>query len=158
MQRKKLLRLAKHLRAISRMKNAKSRFRLSNWGWDESRKKSIYDGNYVYDEKQKIQTDPKECGTSGCACGFATGLFNQKNFYIEFKAGSARGWLVYETKEGMWDGMAAAARFFGINRTEALYLFDPPLYPKDKRESPVYVAKRIENMVAGTTDKKWFPE
>ena len=118
------------------------------------------------------------CGTSACALGTASlhPWFRKKGFVagyassmtIQQKAspqGIMRNLIVeYKLPKHISDadryvfGYEAASYFFGISANNALYLFDPEEYPKSKRTSATYVAKRIRTFVTALKEKRPIPE
>jgi hypothetical protein len=87
------------------------------------------------------------CGTVACACGWATAIpsFRKAGFRLDrimLPSGYIR---LYPTFAGQ-EQFEAAARFFGINKSAAEFLFDSDEYPSTRR-GPKSVAARIEKFV-----------
>lgn len=79
-----------------------------------------------------------ECGTVGCAIGWATTLFNNEGFTL-----SHGGNPMYEH----YFDWAAVCKFFNINSCCAEYLFLRKEYSRENINNPLAVAARIREFV-----------
>ena len=138
MKRKRLEKLRDGLRAIK----DQSRFDMNRWGTRRNTNK---------DERQHINED--NCGTAGCALGWATGIFSQKNFYLKFVNGNCGSSVVYRTNSGIFSGYKAGEKFFGITDDQADYLFYPGRYGSETNKiTPEHVIAHIDNLLSGSTN------
>jgi hypothetical protein len=82
-----------------------------------------------------------QCGTVGCACGWATILF-EKNGFVWKKEMYGFGSISYKH---LMD-FEAAEEFFRLYPSESLHLFHPRCYP-EKKQYKMYVVRRIRQFV-----------
>lgn len=98
----------------------------------------------------------RSCGTTACACGWASKLFNKcrgddKLVLIDTNDDE----YILESKDGSCEGFDAAARFFGISERSAINLFHPSYYPEGHTNAK-YVANRIRQFIkTGTIKSKY---
>lgn len=101
------------------------------------------DGKEVFDEstddEQLLNFD---CGTSGCAIGWACAM-------PEFKA-QGLTWGLWGPTVPNYDGWDAVMDFFDLKRADATYLFESESYDYDVDEDtkPSDVAARIRELAA----------
>ena len=82
-----------------------------------------------------------QCGTVGCACGWATILF-EKNGFVWQKTNCGWGTIFYK---GLHD-FEAAQEFFRLEGSESYHLFHPKHYPI-KKQYKMYVVERIRRFI-----------
>lgn len=89
----------------------------------------------------------EECGTAGCAGGWATVLFREKGLRLE-------GMPLSPTYMGK-SGMVALMEFLGLDFGEVGSIFCPARYPGiSPRITPAMVADRIEEILHRTEERR----
>ena len=89
--------------------------------------------------------EPKTCGTTGCALGWACTIPEFKEAGLKMYGGCPR----YADGAGIHtDGYHAGAEFFGLTLAQSYHLFDPSAYEDEGAfTTPADVAKRIDSML-----------
>ena len=153
MQRKRLLKLAEFLQNMPR--RCYRRFNMKAWGRRIPQPGTAITKGYLDldalfpHDTHSIAVD--ECGTAGCALGWATAVFPALS--LEFYRSEYDATVVYNHPTlGKLESTDAAKAFFGLDESETEYLFYPTSYPmKWKRQengiTPKQVAQRIRGLV-----------
>lgn len=97
--------------------------------------------------------EPNKCGTTACACGWATVALPKSGFKLykdEYMCSDTCDYGVQFGELKDWD---AIKEFFGISKTQAFYLFIDENYPEGRR-GPKSVAKRIYQFLDKTKTLK----
>lgn len=84
-----------------------------------------------------------DCGTSACACGWATVLFEQDGFKLDAESLQDGDFLITYRDRFEWD---AIEEFFGLDAEEAESLFMDASY-NVKRPTPAQVAAHIREFI-----------
>ncbi len=121
MNKERLLKLAEFLKTVPREK-----FDMNVWASDDATKNN--------------------CGTAGCAVGWAATCFKRSGFYLDNSYCEFNHPPIPAYKE--FTDWNAVREFFKITLDESYYLFSPSTYFRgDKKPSPQTVAKRIQQFV-----------
>lgn len=142
MKKERLLKVVERLRQV-RVEQAKGKiaaeFNMSYWG------KLVNPGTFK--NRKNLS-----CVTAACAIGHCGTLFKAEGFKLVIGRDDSTCVVpVYQNEEG-YD---AVAKFFGIDYSDAEYLFSPGAYRREESFSsqynptPTEVAERIENFVYG---------
>lgn len=94
------------------------------------------------------KTDPRECGTAGCAIGWATTLPHFKKAGLRVVRSNEIDIGVYSSRLvfGRQENWGVPPVFFDISHKESRHLFAPDYY--NGNPTPKTVAKRIRALVA----------
>lgn len=84
------------------------------------------------------------CGTTYCACGWATQIFWDEGFRGEWVRDTGILWINYTSDEGSFEGWEAVREFFDLDVKESHHLF---LDEKYDTPSKTNVVERIRNFV-----------
>jgi len=151
MYKKKLLKLVKGLRSLTRSQS--KHFDMNTWA--EIDEYDFINGKCSLDPK----IDPKEtgrfplecqklsCDTAACALGWATAFFPRSNLKLKFDGASSLLDVEYTNKDSTYSDIEAGQKMFGLTHDESNYLFNPCWYPQTIKLTPKYVASRIEKLV-----------
>jgi hypothetical protein len=145
MNKRRLLKLADLLEADAKNKKG-VKFDLGTWA-----SPSGDSWNRQWNTKEdEIKVD---CGTTACAVGLAciSGAFARSGLTYTYKPSWMGGFHLIPKFDGSKE-FPAVAKFFGVEKSEALWLFSAEQYPDNKTTGAAgerFVAKRIRDFVAG---------
>jgi hypothetical protein len=133
------------------------------------------DFDSLYNDKSPSTKKPvkaEECGSAGCGMGWATtipsfrkaGLLLFRNVSTYDRTVISRGCQVVltdlKTKKPIASEYEAAALFFGLDFDQAMAIFHPNGYPRDKITTPMMVSRKIRKLL-GNPDlwkngQRWY--
>ena len=106
----------------------------------------IVDDNKVFGEDgDELNLPGADCGTAACAIGWCPNVFPRNCEYQN------HGYISVVDKNTQKTDFSFAQDFFGLNREESYYLFDPKYYNR-RRQGNKSVAKRIRAFVEKRPD------
>ena len=136
MNKERLLKLADFLETVPPKRFEMDRF----FGWVG---KAIWETN-TFDDLES------DCGTDGCALGWATTIPEFKKAGFKAVKGQGPDSLWIEIQYGSWTGFSAAEKFFGIDKRQCTNLFGGRY--DNRKTKPTTVAKQIRRLVESSAD------